>query len=81
MDLLLECKLIIRHQFGKNLAQFEKAFAVVQHDHLIDSRTGNLTEFYDPRIDEIIRDICQKNGFKLSHHTLYIYGQYTDTAQ
>jgi Fur family ferric uptake transcriptional regulator len=77
MDLLLDCKLIIRHQFGKNLAQFEKAFAIPQHDHLIDLRNGSLNEFYDPRLKEIIEDICQKNDFKLSHHTLYIYGQFT----
>jgi Fur family ferric uptake transcriptional regulator len=76
MDLLLDCKLIIRHQFGKNLAQFEKAYAILQHDHLIDVRSGSLTEFYDPRLREIIEDICQKNDFKLSHHTLYIYGQF-----
>jgi Fur family ferric uptake transcriptional regulator len=76
MDLLLECKLVIRHQFGKNLAQFERAFAILQHDHLIDVRTGTLTEFYDPRLREIIEDICHKNDFKLSHHTLYIYGHY-----
>lgn len=76
MDLLLDCKLIVRHQFGKNIAQFEKAYSIPQHDHLIDTRTGSLTEFYDPRLREIIEDICQKNDFKLSHHTLYIYGQY-----
>lgn len=76
MDLLLECKLIVRHQFGKNLAQFEKAFEVIQHDHLIDMQTGTLTEFNDPRLKEIIEDICQKNNFKLSHHALYLYGRY-----
>src|SRR5512133_4409169 len=76
MDLLLDCKLIVRHQFGKNIAQFEKAFATLQHDHLIDVRSGKLTEFNDPRLHEIIEDICLKNDFKLSHHTLYIYGQY-----
>jgi len=77
MDLLLDCKLIIRHQFGKNLAQFEKAYAILQHDHLIDLRNGSLTEFYDPRLKEIIEDICLKNDFNLSHHTLYIYGQFS----
>lgn len=76
MDLLLDCKLIVRHQFGKNIAQFEKAFAIPQHDHLIDVRTGSLVEFFDPRLRDIIEDICQKNDFKLSHHTLYIYGQF-----
>lgn len=75
IDLLLECKLVVKHQFGKNIAQFEKAFATMQHDHLIDTSSGKVTEFFDPRIREIIEDACLKNNFKLSHHTLYIYGQ------
>ncbi len=75
IDLLLECKLVVKHQFGKNIAQFEKAFATMQHDHLIDTTSGEVMEFYDPRIREIIEDACMKNNFKLSHHTLYIYGQ------
>lgn len=76
MDLLLDSKLIIRHQFGKNLTQYEKAYAIPPHDHLIDVRTGSLIEFFDPRLTEIIEDICQKNDFKLSHHNLYIYGNF-----
>ena len=75
MDLLLECKLVVKHQFGKNIAQFEKAFAIMQHDHLININNGSVLEFYDPRIREIILDACQKNDFNLSHHTLYIYGE------
>jgi Fur family ferric uptake transcriptional regulator len=75
IDLLLECKLVVKHQFGKNIAQFEKAFATLQHDHLIDTGSGKVVEFYDQRIREIIEDACIRNNFKLSHHTLYIYGQ------
>jgi Fur family ferric uptake transcriptional regulator len=75
IDLLLDCKLVVKHQFGKNIAQFEKAFATLQHDHMIDIRNGSVMEFYDPRIQEIIEEISLKNNFKLSHHTLYIYGE------
>jgi Fur family transcriptional regulator, ferric uptake regulator len=75
IDLLVECKLVVKHRFGKNIAQFEKAFATLQHDHLIDTNSGKVMEFHDPRIREIIEDACLKNSFKLSHHTLYIYGQ------
>jgi Fur family ferric uptake transcriptional regulator len=32
-------------------------------------------EFYDPRIREIIEEACLKYNFRLSHHTLYIYGE------
>ncbi len=76
IDLLLDCKLVVKHQFGKNIAQFEKAYATLQHDHMIDISDGKVVEFYDPRIREIIKDACNKNNFKLSHHTLYIYGEY-----
>jgi len=76
IDLLLECKLVVKHQFGKNIAQFEKAFATKQHDHLIDIKTGDVMEFQDPRIREIIEDTCKEHNFELSHHTLYIYGKY-----
>ena len=75
IDLLLDCKLVVKHQFGKNIAQFEKAFATLQHDHLINMNNGEVVEFYDPRIREIIEDACKNHNFKLSHHTLYIYGE------
>lgn len=75
IDLLLDCKLVVKHQFGKNIAQFEKAYSGEVHDHLIDLSSGAITEFYDHRIKQIIEDTCKENNFKLSHHTLYIYGE------
>lgn len=81
IELLLNCKLLVKHQFGKNIAQFEKAFANIQHDHLIDLSSGQVYEFFDPRIREIIEDACRKNNFLLSHHTLYIYGNPVSTKQ
>jgi Fur family transcriptional regulator, ferric uptake regulator len=76
IELLLECKLLVKHQFGKNIAQFEKAYANVQHDHFIDISTGKVLEFHHPRIHEIIEEVCEQNNFILSHHTLYIYGNH-----
>lgn len=78
IELLLDCKLVVKHQFGKNIAQFEKTLASTQHDHLIDIRNGKVTEFNDPRLQEIIEDACAKNHFKLSHHSLYLYGEMED---
>lgn len=75
IDLLLDCKLVVKHQFGKNIAQFERAFDTHQHDHLIDTLDGTVKEFFDPRIREIIEEACERHNFKLSHHTLYIYGK------
>jgi len=79
IELLLDCNLVIKHQFGKNIAQFEKAYQCSQHDHLIDADTGNVIEFCDPRIHEIIRTACELNNFQPLYHSLHIYGVHKDT--
>ncbi len=74
IELLLDCNLVIKHQFGKNIAQFEKAHECKQHDHLICTETGKVIEFCDPRIYEIIQTACELANFKPAYHSLYIYG-------
>lgn len=74
IELLLECNLVIKHQFGKNIAQFERAFKAKKHDHLICTKCGNVLEFSDQRIHEIKKTAVKLNNFQLSHHSLYIYG-------
>jgi Fur family ferric uptake transcriptional regulator len=81
IELLLDCNLVVKHQFGKNIAQFEKAFHCGQHDHLIDIKTGTVIEFCDPRIQEIINTAAQMNNFTVSHHSLYIYGNFNNTDE
>jgi len=78
IELLLDCKLVVKHQFGKNIAQFEKTMASKQHDHMIDIQTGEVLEFQEDRIREIIEEVCKRKNFKLSHHSLYIYGEQAD---
>jgi Fur family ferric uptake transcriptional regulator len=74
IDLLLDCSLVIKHQFGKNIAQFERAYQCGQHDHLIDIETGRVIEFCDPRILEIIKTASELHDFSPTYHSLYIYG-------
>ena len=35
LELLVNCDLIVRHQFDQKLAQYEKSYGYKQHDHLI----------------------------------------------
>jgi Fur family ferric uptake transcriptional regulator len=74
IELLLDCHLVIKHQFGKNLSQFEKSFGSKQHDHLICVRCGAITEFCNPRLQEIMGSIEKYNHFTPYFHSLYIYG-------
>ena len=74
IELLLESDLVIKHQFGKNIAQFEKAHNCSQHDHLICQECGKVLEFCDPRIQEIQQTAAELMNFNVSYHSLYFYG-------
>ncbi len=78
IELLLAAKLIRKHQFGKNQAQFEKSFANKQHDHLIDLETGMVIEFCDPRIQLIKNSIAEQFGVDVLHHSLNIYAKFPE---
>ena len=48
IELLLDCGLVTKHQFGTNYAQFEKSNLIKQHDHFIFDDSGEVIEFYEP---------------------------------
>lgn len=74
IELLLECKLVRKHQFGKNQAQYEKSYFDRQHDHVILTDTGEVMEFCDPRIQIIKKTIEEVFDIKINNHSLYFYG-------
>lgn len=75
LDLLVDCGLVTKHQFGKNLAQFEKSYGFKQHDHIICDSCGEVLEFCDPRIQNIKNMVEEHFDFKVTHHTLQFYGE------
>ena len=74
IELLLDCKLVRKHQFGKTPAQFEKSYFDRQHDHVILTDTGEVVEFCDPRIQSIKKTIEEVFDIKINSHSLYFYG-------
>lgn len=77
LDLLTECDLVTKHQFGKNLAQYEKSYGFRQHDHLICTDCNRVMEFCDPRIHGIQTKVGELLNFKILHHSLILYGHCT----
>lgn len=75
LELLVNCDLVKKHQFGKNLAQYEKSYGYKQHDHLICVDCGKVLEFCDPRIQQIKNMMGELLKFKITHHALNLYGQ------
>ena len=75
IELLLDCRLISKHQFGKTQAQYEKSYSNRQHDHLICTNCENVIEFCDPRIQSIINGIEKITNFQVHSHSLNVYGK------
>ena len=74
IELLLECGLVRKHQFGKNQAQYEKSYFDHQHDHIILTDTGEVKEFCDPRIQQIKKTIEEVFDVEIHKHSLNFYG-------
>jgi len=74
IELLLECALVRKHQFGQNQAHYEKSYFDKQHDHVILTDTGEVIEFCDPRIQSIKKTIEDVFDIKINNHSLYFYG-------
>ncbi len=75
LELLVNCDLVKKHQFGKNLTQYEKSHGFKQHDHLICTDCGKVVEFCDPRVQQIKNMMGSLLEFSVTHHSLNLYGK------
>ena len=75
LDLLTECSLVTKHQFGQNQAQYEKSYGSRQHDHLICTECNKVVEFCDPRIQTIQNTVEDLMQFEIVHHSLILYAR------
>jgi len=74
LDVLVDCDLVTKHQFGKNLAQYEKSYGYKQHDHIICLDCHQVREFCDPRVQNIQSMVGDMLKFNVVHHSLIFYG-------
>lgn len=65
--------LVIRHHFEGGQAVFELDRGK-HHDHLICVRCGKIVEFVNAEIEEQQKKVAEEAGFKITDHSLIIYG-------
>lgn len=73
MQLLLDCKLVLKHQFGTNLSHYERAYNNEYHHHLICVDCGAVQEYKDVELKNVIQS-KKIRKFVPSHYALYVYG-------
>lgn len=69
-----EHKIITKHNFGNEHANYELSVSNEHHDHLICIKCGKVVEFVNEKIEELQLQITKQNNFELYSHTLNIYG-------
>lgn len=74
LDLLVDSGLVVERDFGEGFKRFEPARDIPHHYHLTCTLCGSVTEFFDDRIEEIIRSSAKARGFVASRHRLVVHG-------
>jgi len=65
--------LVSRHHFEGGHSVFELNEGS-HHDHLVCDQCGKVEEFLDNTIEKCQHKVAQEFGFKMTDHSLYIYG-------
>lgn len=65
--------LVARHHFEGGYSVFELDHGV-HHDHMLCVTCGKVEEFVDDAIEERQKVIAAKAGYRITDHSLYIYG-------
>ena len=65
--------LVMRHHFEGGHSVFELN-SDDHHDHVVCTQCGKVEEFFDEVIEQQQDEIAEKLGFKITDHSLYIYG-------
>ena len=73
MQLLIDCQLVVKHQFGNSVTVYERAYNNDFHLHLICSECRKVQKHRDSELRLVIRNKKIKQ-FTPMHYSLYVYG-------
>ena len=77
LNQFVDAGILIRHHFEGGKSVFEISYKE-HHDHLVCLRCGKVVEFEDPVIERRQLEVAEQNNMKLTHHSLYMYGECND---
>lgn len=74
LELLVRSGLVVERDFGEGFRRYEAARDIPQHEHLLCTRCGRVTEFRDERLERITTLVAETHGHLRQRHRLVIYG-------
>jgi Fur family transcriptional regulator, ferric uptake regulator len=74
VEVLVRSGLVVERDFGEGFRRYEPARGVPQHEHLLCTVCGRVTEFRDERLERMTTLIAEGHRFARQWHRLVIYG-------
>lgn len=74
LDLLVEARLIARHDFGDGEAHYELLHGRAHHDHFLCVRCQRIIEFQNEGVEALLRRIAEDYRFAPETHRLHVFG-------
>ena len=75
LELLAQCGLLSKRNFGENKTRYESNIDKKTHDHLICTNCGAIKEFSEPKIQKIVNQISEEIGFDAIGYSFNIFGK------
>jgi len=75
LELLAQCDLLSKRNFGDNINRYESNYRRQTHDHLICVDCGKIVEFSDPRLSTIPVERSEKLGYEIDSYSFKIFAR------
>jgi len=75
LELLVQCELLSKRNFGDNMTRYESSFKRRSHDHLICMDCGRIVEFTDTSFEKMPQELSKNLGFKFENYSFNIFAR------
>jgi Fur family ferric uptake transcriptional regulator len=75
LEILVQCDLLSKRNFGDNMTRYESSFKRQSHDHLICMDCGRIVEFSNTLFEKIPQQLCSELGFQFSTYSFNIFAR------
>jgi len=73
MEVLVQCGIFVKREFQNGIHKYEVNLGRPQHDHMICTECGYVSEFSDDKIKQVQELIAEQQGIEIVNYTFNVY--------
>jgi Fur family ferric uptake transcriptional regulator len=74
LALLVELGLATEHDFDEGFKRYQMQIGAAQHDHMICTSCGKVTQFRHPELEQALEDVARNAGFEAITRQIRVFG-------